>query len=332
MLGTLNEVEDRVEELAGEPFLLTEDTGGSRRLLGTAPSPLTFRQEGVLLERRGSAPVAIALTSTALGLPSVAEALKGIVEERVFMVDHRVTNVRELERTISMVAARMKQGQCGLLVATGPWLGSDAVAAAYDHPEIRRAQRNSNTGVRVILLPSAIDWHELESVEPGDPVWGAAPVTLSTLQQGGLREWLGRRTDNNAPPAVQIGRLRESTGGFPALLARLEGRTVEALVAAAEAAAESLLKDPGEVLPFFGLDDGRLRSIAAFVHDQVGGDGFDSAARDALVDMLAEEGVRAPERGLEVLGAIGVIDHLAENQPTWRLNPLIARVFQSTNR
>jgi hypothetical protein len=331
MLGTLREVEDRVEELAAEPFIPTEDTGGSRRLLGTAPSPLTFRQEGVLLERRGAAPVAMALTSTALGRAEISEALRGIAEERLFMFDHRVTNVRELERTISLVASRMKQGQCGLLVATGSWLGSDAVAAALAHPEVRRAQRNSNLGVRVLLLPSGIDWQELEGIEPGDPLWGATPVTLSTLQRGGLREWLARRTDNNAPPVGVIERLRDATGGFPTLLSRLEGRTVDSLVSAAEAAAELMLTDPVSALPFFGLDDGRLRTIASFVNEQVGDTGFDRAAREILVALLEEDGVRAPERGLEVLGILGVLDHVAQDQPTWRLNPLIARLLRAAS-
>ncbi|MGF7152169.1 hypothetical protein FHS96_005838 [Sphingomonas zeicaulis] len=328
MLGTLQQVEDRLIELAGQPYLMSEDTGGSRRLIGNGPSPLTFRQEGVLLERRGASPVALALTTEALGIDRMGDALNGVAEDQVFVVEKRIGSVVELERTISGVAGRMKAGQSGLLVARGPWLGSDAVAAAFAHAEVRRAQRNSNTGVRVILLPGMIDWNELETFDSGDPLWGATAVTLSTLQQGGLREWLARRTENNAPPVEMLERLRSATGGFPALLVNLQGRSVEALVASAEAAAMRLLEEGDGVFGRFGLDDGRLRSILRFVHEQVGGDVFDVDARQALIEMLEEDGARAPGRGLDVLVTIGAIDLIVADQQGWQINPLVRRILQ----
>ena len=332
MLGTLQEVGDRVQELADQPYRMLDDTGSLRRLIAGAPSPLTFRQEGVLLETRGTPAITVALSSQALGLGLVSRAVEELVrdDDQLLVLSLKVASVRELERAISTVATRMRdsQRQRGLLVAHGPWLGREAVEAGFGHPEVRRAQRASTQGVRVILLPTMIDWLELEEEDEGDRLWNAALLSLATLQEGGLREWVGRRTSNFSPVPGAIERLRSATGGFTSMLGALDGATVDDLVANARMAADVLAKTPDRSLAQLGLDDHWLRTLADFVRVQVEGR-FEATDRDAITTLMAESGIRSPARGLSVLERLGIVERDVDPQvpPSWQLNPLAARLL-----
>ncbi|MER9183564.1 ATP-binding protein [Mesorhizobium sp. M0019] len=330
MLGPLQEVGDKVQELADQPYEVVHDTGSSRRLVDGGPSPLTFRQESVLFETLGAPPITIALSSAALGLMLLPKAVAEIAkaDDRLLTINLPASSVRELERAISVVSARMKQNQRGLLIAHGPWLGREAVDAVSEHKEVRRAQRNSAQGVRVILLPRIVDWQELDGEDFGDRLWEASVLTLATLHEGGLRQWLSIRCPASVPVQGAIERLRTASGGFPALLTRIPGRTAEEFIANAETAAEVLLEDSEAILTEVGLLDSRLRSTAQFVLDQADGS-FSAADRDTIVSLMEDANIRSPASALDVLERLGILDRTTEINAFagWQLNPLVARLL-----
>ncbi|MER9563489.1 ATP-binding protein [Mesorhizobium sp. M0571] len=339
MLGSVTEVEDRVQELADQSYEVVEDTGSLRRALGKASSPLTFRQEAVLMEHRNAPPVTVVLTSEALGLGLMPEAIAELTrtDEELLVVPFKsVDTISQLERAITTVASRTKEAgrQKGLLIASGPWLGREAVAAAFEHPEVRRAKRLSNRGkeqgVRVILLPSMIDWRELGDEDQGDRLWGAMLVSLSPLHDASLRAWLERRTGSRTVPPGAIEKLRLTTGGFPDVLADLVGDTAEQILAAAETARGTTLADPDKALASVGLGAVWLRQVSEFVLNQCDG-AISVGDQESVIDLMRDEGLREGDRALRVLGCLGLLDRTMDRDllSGWQLNPLIAELLRS---
>jgi hypothetical protein len=339
MLGSVTEVEDRVQELADQPYEVVEDTGSLRRALGKAPSPLTFRQEAVLMEHRSAPPVTVALTSEALGLgllPEAVEELTRTDEELLVLPFRSIDTISRLERAITTVANRTKEAgrQKGLLIASGPWLGREAVVAALEHPEVRRAKRLSNQGkdqgVRVILLPSMIDWRELGDEDQGDRLWGAMLISLTPLHDASLRGWLERRTGSRTVPPGAIEKLRIATGGFPNILADLAGDTSEQILAAAEIARGTMLADPDKLLASVGLGAGWLRQVSEFLLNQCDG-AISVGDLESVIDLMRGEGLVEGDRALRVLGFLGLFDRTMDHDllSGWELNPLVAQVLRS---
>ena len=337
MLGSVTEVEDRIQELADQPFEVIDDTGGLRRTLGKAPSPLTFRQEAVLMETRGSPPVVMALTSQALGLtllPAAIEELTRTDEELLVLPFDNVDTVPKLERAITAVAARTRDAgrQKGLLIASGAWLGREAVTAAFEHPEVRRSRRLSNQGreqgVRVILCPSMIDWRELNGEFDADRLWNAMLVSLAPLHDASLRVWLGRRANSQAVHPGAIERLREATGGFPDLLGGLKGETTDQIVAAAETARDAMLSEPAINLARMGLGEVWIQQICRFLLDQ--NDGMIAVGeRDSVVELMTDDGLRDVDFAMGVIERLGLFDRAVDREQLsgWCLNPLVARLL-----
>ncbi|MER8536446.1 ATP-binding protein [Mesorhizobium sp. M1005] len=339
MLGSVTEVEDRIQELADQSYEVVEDTGSLRRALGKASSPLTFRQEAVLMEHRNAPPVTLVLTSEALGLGLMPEAIAELTrtDEELLVVPFKsVDTISQLERAITTVASRTKEAgrQKGLLIASGPWLGREAVAAAFEHLEVRRAKRLSNRGkeqgVRVILLPSMIDWRELGDEDQGDRLWGAMLVSLSPLHDASLRAWLERRTGSRTVPPGAIEKLRLTTGGFPDVLADLVGDTAEQILAAAETARGTMLADPDKALASVGLGAVWLRQVSEFVLNQCDG-AISVGDQESVIDLMRDEGLRDGDRALRVLGCLGLLDRTMDRDllSGWQLNPLIAELLRS---
>jgi hypothetical protein len=338
MLGSVTEVEDRVQELAEQPYEVVEDTGSLRRALGKAPSPLTFRQEAVLMEHRNTPPVTVALTSEALGLSLLPEAIEELTrnDEELLVVPFRgIDTISQLERAITTVASRTKDSrrQKGLLIASGPWLGREAIVAALEHPEVRRAKRLSNQGkeqgVRVILLPSMIDWRELGEVDQGDRLWGAMQVSLSPLHDASLRVWLERRTGSRTVHPGAIEKLRLATGGFPNILAALAGDSAEQILTAAEKVRAAMFSDPDRSLATLGLGAGWLRQVGEFLLNQ--NDGAISVGdQESVIDLMAEEGLRDTDRALRVIKYLGLFDRTMDRDllSGWELNPLVADLLR----
>jgi hypothetical protein len=339
MLGSVTEVEDRIQELADQPYEVVEDTGSLRRALGKAPSPLTFRQEAVLMEARSAPPVTVALTSEALGLGLLPEAIEELTrtdEELLVVPIAAIDTVPKLERAITTVASRTKEAgrHKGLLIASGPWLGKEAVAATLEHPEVRRARRLSNQGkeqgVRVILLPSMIDWRELAEEDQGDRLWGAMLVSLSPLHDASLREWLERRTASRTIHPGAIEKLRMATGGFPEILAALGGANAEQIVAAAEDARSDMFANPEKALAKIGLRAGWLRQIAEFLLNECDGS-IAVGDQESVIDLMQDVGLRDVACGLNVLGRLGLFDRTMDRDllSGWQLNPLAAQLLAS---
>lgn len=337
MLGSVTEVEDRIQELADQPYEVVEDTGSLRRALGKAPSPLTFRQEAVLMEARSAPPVTVALTSEALGLGLLPEAIEELTrtdEELLVVPITAIDTVPKLERAITTVASRTKEAgrHKGLLIASGPWLGKEAVAATLEHPEVRRARRLSNQGkeqgVRVILLPSMIDWRELAEEDQGDRLWGAMLVSLSPLHDASLREWLERRTASRTIHPGAIEKLRVATGGFPEILAALGGDNAEQIVAAAEDARSDMFANAEKALAKIGLGAGWLRQIAEFLMNECDGS-IAVGDQESVIELMKDVGLRDVACGLNVLGRLGLFDRTMDRDllSGWQLNPLAAQLL-----
>lgn len=339
MLGSVAEVEDRIQELADQPYEVVQDTGSLRRALGKAPSPLTFRQEAVLMEARSAPPVTVVLTSKALGLDLLPEAIEELTrtdEELLVVPIGAVDTVPKLERAITTVAARTRESgrHKGLLIASGPWLGMEAVAASLEHPEVRRAKRLSNQGkeqgVRVILLPSMIDWRELAEEDQGDRLWGATLVSLSPLHDASLREWLERRTGRRTIHPGAIEKLRLATGGFPEILAALGGDNAEQIVAAAEDVRANMIAEPENALAKIGLGAGWLRQIGEFVLSECDGS-IAVGDYESVIELMNDVGLKDVAYGWNVLVRLGLFDRTMDRDflSGWQLNPLAAQLLAS---
>ena len=340
MLGSVTEVEDRVQELADQPYDVVEDTGSLRRALGKASSPLTFRQEAVLMEQRNAPPVTVVLTSEALGLELLPQAVEELTrnDEGLLVVPFKsVDTISQLERAITTVAHRTKEAgrQKGLLIASGPWLGKEAVTAALEHPEVRRAKRLSNQGkeqgVRVILLPSLIDWRELGDEDQGDRLWGAMLISLTPLHDASLRAWFERRTGSRTVHPGAIEKLRLATGGFPDVLAKLVGDTSAQILAAADAQRATMFADPNKALASVGLGAGWLRQVGEFLLNECEG-AISVSDQESVIDLMREEGLREGDRALRVLACLGLFDRTMDRDllSGWQLNPLIVQLLRSS--
>jgi hypothetical protein len=274
-----------------------------------------------------------------LGLNLLPEAIEELTrtDEELFVVPiAAIDTVPKLERAITTVASRTKEAgrHKGLLIASGPWLGKEAVAATLEHPEVRRARRLSNQGkeqgVRVILLPSMIDWRELAEEDQGDRLWGAMLVSLSPLHDASLREWLERRTASRTIHPGAIEKLRVATGGFPEILAALGGDNAEQIVAAAEDARSDMFANPERALAKIGLGEGWLRQITEFLLDECDGS-IAVGDQESVIELMKDVGLRDVACGLNVLGRLGLFDRTMDRDllSGWQLNPLAAQLLAS---
>jgi hypothetical protein len=317
MLGGREQIERKLMELSDKEAPSRLDTGTLRRLCGQAPSPLTARQETMLLsEARTASAVHLLASSQALGMDQIAMSLSEIAETRVKIDRRNYQNLRQLEQAVEAAAAGLGQKDRGLLVLSGPWLGSEMVTLAARNARVRQAQKAGRYGMRVLLVPYDVDWRELDAAVDADDIVSLATLGESSLGQFAKRHWgesLGGRLDEG-----QLKEIRLLTGGFPRFLHQPKGRSAAEMVEALRQRAEGLYESP-DLFGLLGLGDNVLMSALTVIREL----GYYGEASDEL---MRGEGIDDPQGALHQLERLGVVERHASHQSyetERRLNPLV---------
>ena len=323
MLGGRDQIEHELVEFGQMSAPETPDTGALRRLdrHDKTPSPLTFRQEGLLLDPGRKAPTVHLLASSgALGQRELATSLAelqahfgsdGAAELRVLSASY--DTARQFAARLEEAAVAKAAGRRNLLVLSGPWLGRDMVDRALATAGLRGAGRRP---LKVVIAPLTVDWGELDAADEHDRLWGAEVMSLTPLGRGGLRQWLTARLGTDPASAV-VDRVRELTGGFPRFLEPL-GRGRSDVLAAADSAFADRRANLPATLDFLGLSDARLHQAAQVVAD------YDTT-RSAD---LEGEGVANPTAALRHLTRLGVLED-ADRPGGGVLNPFVKTLLTS---
>jgi hypothetical protein len=314
MLGGKEQIEQELVELSESPGPQKLDTGSLRRLDKTtkAPSPLTSRQESGVLGRASAAPsIHLALGSRALGLDRVAAALKEPQDDEPAVRTGVYKTARDFMMQLATTAEGLRSGRRNLLVLAGPWLGREMVDMALEAGS-RRSGRSA--GLRVLVVPSWIDWQAVDGIDDQGRLWGADLLSLSTLGRSGLGQWLRAR---GAPETLQsIDGLRALTGGYPLYLSGL-GRASD-LMSSAREAHDRHVSHP-DTLASLGLDDERLLAAARIVAE------FEPDDPVADFDNM---GVGPGEKVVGHLERLGIMERTSDTAVTrWRLNPFVSTVL-----
>lgn len=318
MLGGKDQIAQELIELSEAPGPEKLDTGSLRRLdrVSKAPSPLTFRQEGLLLDWSAKGVVVhLALASSALGLDELPASLGELGDDRLTVETAGFENARQLAERMERAVAGVSRNRRKLLVLSGPWLGRDAV----DLVSRSGAAKVGGRDLRIVLAPRTVDWSEADSIDDTGRLWDAELLTLSPLGRSGLRQWLRARHAPDDSRAVE--RLRLLTGGYPQLLGGLAPLAGGDVLAAAELMHERVIGDP--LLPSrLGLDDPRLAKAARLI-------GEFELWSETLPDDLDREGVAGSKRVVGHLQRLGVLERSSGSDPAgrWSLNPLVAALI-----
>jgi hypothetical protein len=317
MLGGREQIERKLVELSDKEAPSRLDTGALRRQCGPAPSPLTARQETMLLsEARPASAVHLLASSRALGTDQVATSLSDITEMRI-RIDHRsYQNLRQLEQAVDAAAASVDPKERGLLVLSGPWLGAEMMTISARHARVRQALKDGRYGMRVLLVPYEVDWRELEAAVDGDAIVSLSPLGESSVGQFVKRHWGGPL--GAQPDEPQVREIRRLTGGFPRFLAQPKGRTIGEMVEALRRRMDDLYLSP-DLFELLGLVDGALLCAATIVGEL----GYDGEASDEL---MRGEGIDDPQGALRQLERLGIVERHTSQQSyeaERRLNPLV---------
>ena len=313
MLGGREQIEQKLLELSSKEAPARLDTGALRRLCGQAPSPLTARQETMLLSetKRGNA-VHLLASSLALGVDQVEISLSDIADEAGVKIDQRsYQNLRQLEQGIEAVAASLDQRQRGLLVLSGPWLGSEMMTLAARNPRVRQAQKDGRYGIRVLLVPYGVDWREMDATFDGEDIISLSPLGETSLSQYVKRHW------SDSLHETQVKEIRRLTGGFPRFLHKPDGRNAADMVESLRQRAEKLYQS-ADLFGLLGLDDDAL--VVALSICELGYAGEDS------YELMRDEGIEHPLAALRQLERLGIVERYASQQSyeaDRRLNPMV---------
>jgi hypothetical protein len=318
MLGGREQIERKLVELSDKEAPSRLDTGALRRQCGPTPSPLTARQETMLLsEARPASAVHLLASSRALGIDQVATSLSDIAETRVRIDQRSYMNLRQLEQAVDAAATSVVQKERGLLVLSGPWLGAEMMVLAARHTRVRQAQKDGRYGIRVLLVPYEVDWRELDAVVDGDAIVSLSPLGESSLGQFIKRHWgrsLGAQADEG-----QIKEIHRLTGGFPRFLHQPKGRTMAEMIETLRQLTEDLYQSP-DLFELLGVTDDALMTAVTVVGEL----GYHGEASD---DLMRGEGIDNPQGALRQLERLGIVERHASEQSyeaEHRLNPFVA--------
>ena len=312
MLGGPKEIEKKLLEMSEMPGHQELDTGSLRRLdPDHAPSPLTARQEGVMLAA-AAPPVQLVLGSKALGVDALAASLEALPDDDTLVVEAAgYANRAQLLARVDRTPERRT-----LLVLSGPWPGASMVAELMHSEAVRKSRRGSRRSLQVLLAPVTVDWAELGEVGGGGRFAGAELLTLAPLGDTGLRQWL--RAAAGGDPADAVAELRALTGGFPLFLQGLKGAAPAAVLAQARTAHARLCEGPA-ALAALGLADPQLRRAAELLV-QLGHE-------PGIEDVLRDEGVAQAGAALAQLERLGVLEPPARAGAAPAVNGFVATLL-----
>lgn len=319
MLGGREQIERKLTELSYKEAPSRLDTGALRRLCVNMPSPLTARQETVLLsDARPASAVQLLVSSRALGIDQIADSLVEIGETNVRIDRRDYQNLRQIEQAIETAATAVGLKERGLLVLWGPWLGTEMVTLAARHMRVRQAQKDGRFGLRVLIVPYDVDWRDLASLADNDAIISLAPLGENSLGHF-VKQYWGDRFSTQ-PDESQIKEIYKLTGGFPLFLNQPKGRgaPVEIVLGLRERIQSQI--QSRDFLDLLGLSDNVLISAIKVIKEL----GYDGEASDEL---MREEGIDNPHAALIYLERLGVIERHAGQQgddAQRRLNPFVA--------
>ena len=314
MLGGREQIEQKLIELSDKEALSHFDTGALRRLCGSTPSPLTPRQETMLLsEAKPASAVHLLASSPALGVDQVGTSLLEVAENTAVKIDRRnYQNQRQFEQAIEAAAAGIGQRERGVLVLSGPWLGPEMTVFAARNPSVRQAQRDGRYGMRVLLVPYEMDWRALDAAVDADDVISLSPLGESSLRQFVKQNWTVALDD------LQAKDLHRLTGGFPRFLHEPKAKTAGELLESLRRRAEDLYLS-SDLFTKLGLIDETLVAALTVVAEV----GYDAEASDEL---MRGEGIDEPGAAVRQLERLGIVERRA-SQTSYklelRLNPFV---------
>jgi hypothetical protein len=317
MLGGREQIERKLVELSDTEAPSRLDTGTLRRLCGSTPSPLTARQETMLLsDAKPASAVHLLASSRALGIDEVAVSLSDIAEIQVKVDRRSYQNVRQFEQAVESAASGVGQKDRGLLVLSGPWLGAEMMTLAARNIRVRQAQKDGRYGMRVLLVPYDVDWRELENAVDGDDIVSLSPLGENSLGQFVRLHWSASL--HVQPDEAQIKEIRRLTGGFPRFLHQPKGRTAAEMIETLRERTEELYRS-ADLFPLLGLEDDTLRSALTVIAEV----GYDAEVSD---DLMRDEGIDDPQAAVRHLERLGLVERHASQQSyeaERRLNPLV---------
>ena len=318
MLGGREQIERKLVELSDTEAPSRLDTGTLRRLCGTTPSPLTARQETMLLsDSKPASAVHVLASSRALGMDEIATSLLDINDDtKIKIVRRSYQNVRQFEQAIETAASSIDQKERGLLVLSGPWLGAETITLAARNARVRQAQKDGRYGMRVLLVPYEVDWRELNTAVDRDDIISLSPLGENSLSQFVKRHWSGSFPVQ--PDEAQIKEIRRLTGGFPRFLQQPKGRTVAEMIETLRARTEDLHQSE-DIFGLLGLDDDALRSVLTVIAEV----GYDAEVSD---DLMRDVGIDDPQAAMRQVERLGLVERHASQQSyeaERRLNPLV---------
>jgi len=315
MLGGREQIERKLMELSDKEAPSRFDTGALRRLCGAAPSPLTARQETILLsEAKPASAVHLVVSSQALGMDHIAASLSDIAETLVRIDRRDYHNLHQLEQAVEAAATNLSQTDRGLLVLYGPWLGPEMMTLTARNVRVRQAQKDGRYGMRILVVPYDVDWRELNTALDDDDIISLSPLGENSLKQFIKSYWGG----SIGMDEDQLKEAHRLTGGFPHFLRQAKGRSAAELVESLRLRAEELYKSP-DLFNLLGLNDDALINTVTVIHEL----GYQGETSDEL---MRGEGVDDPQAALRQLERLGIVERYVNQknyEPERRLNPLV---------
>jgi hypothetical protein len=332
MLGGRDQIQQKMLELAESELPPEDDPGAIHRALDPErahTSPFTYRQEAALIDAPN--PLHVALASKACGIDSLVEAARALALDlrskiSLVVVAKRYASARQLQLAIDAAADSITPGNTALLIANGPWLGAEMISTALEHRSVQQARRR-NGGVRLILCPSPILWGDvIEEDGSLKGLWGAEPLILTPLNDGGLRYWLRHRDIDpglGSEERQALDRLRRLTGGFPIYLRSLTAGPMANVLREAERQRDRLFSAP-DTPTELGLDNPELVRVTRQIVEE-------GIVDDELVPALGGE---APALQIEALRQLGIVESVTGGPDaaiSWRVNPFVVDFVGATS-
>ncbi len=320
LLGTKEQVEEKLLEEREPPQEFKPRILRARRKLDDADdpdrSPLTFHQQDRLFAEEDG--VVVLSGVRAAGLHDVFETFASHPDRPLV----RLEGLPDREFFNSALRGSVKRQAEGLRVHTVAWEHPWTVAWIRDTLSYLKARRTSNRQVRVLFLA---DGDRLLALMR-DPGLQALPrldrISLEPWQDGFVRQWMLDVGIGDSADFRQ--RIREMTGGWPALLMRLHELT--AYHGSAELGLtefDTELSDHHERQEWrrqFSLEDPVTRAVLRPLAD------YGDLPRNEIVEEATRDDLPPEEVRLRLRWAHHL--NLVRQGPTWTINRAVARLVQ----
>lgn len=191
MMGSRNQIEDRIAELATWEAQVHYDPESNHRVFGDDPllrSPLTIRQEAELFrDPRGKQPnLFLVFGSRLAGIDDVADVIerRATKERWPIKILDGARQVQEVHNVAKRYASRDHLRPIIVVPRTVPW-SSVWVSKALDWPEIKRGK------VRLFFLGggnAALDW--VQDGKPGVTNPNVQVVSVSPWSTSSVKQWI----------------------------------------------------------------------------------------------------------------------------------------------